>query len=296
MPCSEVLSRLNSVNTTQNPMTGTIAQLVALTCYGNAFLAGVDIPHFFPENSTCQFCDSIKFVELSKSSLGKITEATTAGSPDEWIEQIKKHGALGIRLLREPQNKAGVTDRMSAGFVGGGGSWMMEVLLPNNRSMLWAPRWEVWNQNAPQNKIWRVTYGLVAEIETKSFPTRALQAVKVDFQAGLEKIRAFSQQEKCDGFTKCFDSALKALAEPEADIGYHKDLFVAHSLSADGASLLKGAMGAWVFGGMGSWNDMGFDGERQKEYEQVSERLFSIVNEAISTAATSSIPLPKKDR
>ena len=37
----------------------------------------------------------------------------------------------------------------------------------------------------------------------------------------------------------------------------------------------------------GSWNDLGFDGSKQKEYESVSESLFSVINEAILTAANS---------
>lgn len=46
-------------------------------------------------------------------------------------------------------------------------------------------------------------------------------------------------------------------------------------------------MSAWVFGGMGSWDDMGFAGEAQKEYETVSKKLFQTLNEAIAVAASS---------
>ena len=34
---------------------------------------------------------------------------------------------------------------------------------------------------------------------------------------------------------------------------------------------------AWVFGGMGSWNDLGFQGEDQQTYERLSHRLFQLV-------------------
>jgi hypothetical protein len=40
---------------------------------------------------------------------------------------------------------------------------------------------------------------------------------------------------------------------------------------------------------MGSWNDMGFDGEEQKTYDLVSEHLFHAVNNAIAQAATSTM-------
>lgn len=55
----------------------------------------------------------------------------------------------------------------------------------------------------------------------------------------------------------------------------------------EAATLLDACQKAWVFGCMGSWNDMGFDGENQKTYDRVSERLFQAVNVAIEQAATS---------
>ena len=59
-------------------MNGPIAQIVALTCYGNAFLSGQDIGAFFPKNSTCTFCDRVNFVVVEKTFLGKAKEAEIA--------------------------------------------------------------------------------------------------------------------------------------------------------------------------------------------------------------------------
>lgn len=55
--------------------------------------------------------------------------------------------------------------------------------------------------------------------------------------------------------------------------------------------LLDACQSAWVFGGMGSWNDLAFDGAAQVEYEQVSERLFHTVVDVIQTAANASFLL-----
>jgi hypothetical protein len=40
---------------------------------------------------------------------------------------------------------------------------------------------------------------------------------------------------------------------------------------------------------MGSWNDLGFDGEAGAEYDGVSERLFRRLNAAVAAAAGQSI-------
>lgn len=268
-------------------MNGPLAQIVALTCYGNAGIGESDIPKFFPSNSTCQFCDSINFVKFKKPFIGQTKEVEIAKTPDEWTASLWSRGAKGIRLVRQAQNDPGISDRMSAGFVGAGGTWMMEVMRKDGTSEFWAARWDVWNQDAPERRIWRVTYGLLSEAATQPYTGRKLADVKTDFQASLTAIHAFSAKESCGGFTNCFAGGLTALEDPSADIGYHKDIALGGQLGEDAQSLLKAAMSAWVFGGMGSWNDMGFPGATQKEYESVSESLFRVLNEAIEVAASS---------
>jgi hypothetical protein len=77
--------------------------------------------------------------------------------------------------------------------------------------------------------------------------------------------------------------------------GYHKDLSPEGDLPEgdlpEAASILLDAVqSAWVFGGMGSWNDMGFEGPDQKEYSCVSELLFHAINETIEAATDASFP------
>ncbi len=81
-------------------MNGEIAQIVALTCYGNAFLKDIQVGEFFPGNSTCIFCDSVTFVTVEKSFLGKLKEKEVAKTPEEWFKFLKSSGAVGIRLWR----------------------------------------------------------------------------------------------------------------------------------------------------------------------------------------------------
>jgi hypothetical protein len=134
-------------------MNGPIAQFVALTCHANAFLQGQMVPPFFPGNSTCSFCDWIKFFGVSKALWGRIREEEVANSPDAWFAYLKAANVSAIRLLRRPQNHPKIPDRMSAGLVGGGGVWTMQAIRQNRKSAIWLSRWEVWNQNAPERRI-----------------------------------------------------------------------------------------------------------------------------------------------
>lgn len=269
-------------------MNGPIAQIVALTCYGNAFLAGHTNDQFFPANSTCQFCERVIFVTFDKNFFGKVKETEVASTPDDWFTLMKSRRALGIRLSRTAQNNPGIPDRMSAGFVGGGGTWTMELLFPKQTSEFWIARWEVVNQKAPDKRIWRVTYGRVSQAPTRPSPSLNLTQISTAMQASLQETRDFSAKHKLDGFTKWFDEALDTLSTKGKNRhGYHQDLAPKGFLSAEAAMVLDACQKSWVFGGMGSWNDLGFDGEDQKVYDRVSQRLFEAVNTAIGEATTS---------
>jgi len=268
-------------------MNGPIAQLAALTCHANAYLAGREIPGFFPSNSTCQFCDRIEFVELEPNPSGEPRATPVAATPDEWIHELPVRQVDGIRLIFGPRNDPNISDRLSAGFVGGGRVWTMEVVRDDGQSEFWSAEWRVWDQEAPEQRIWRVVYQLEATKASGAYRGRNLAIVRQAFRESLLEVKAFSERHTQGAFTEYFSEALLALDDYMADVGYHKDIALPGQLSEDAESLLKGSMRAWVFGGMGTWNDMGFEGALQTEYENVSDSLFDVVHEAIEAAVTS---------
>ncbi len=273
-------------------MNGPIAQMVALTCHGNAYLAGRYIGAFFPQNSTCTFCDRVNFVTVDKSFSGKTIEKEIAQTPDEWFLFLKLSNASGIRLSRTPQNALRISDRMSAGFIGGDGTWAMEILFPKNRSEYVQARWEVWNRDAADRRFWRVTYGRISTGETPKINSADLTLAVIRLTESLREIHAFAAQHDCGGLTKAFADALDTLDSKGQNLhGYYQDLCPANFLSLEAITLLDACQSAWVFGGMGSWNDLGFYGDDEKKYEQVSEQLFQAVNGAIIAAGNSRTPL-----
>jgi hypothetical protein len=270
-------------------MNGPIAQFVALTCHANAFLRGRIVPRFFPSNSTCTFCDLIQFVCVPKFLLGKIREEEVANSPDAWFAYLKADNISAIRLSRTPRNQPMVSDRMSAAFVGGAGTWAMEAVQQNGKRALWLSRWEVWNQNAPERRIWRVCYGRVSDLQSSATPVTDLEALAGRFRPRSLIFTSSPKSISVERFTACFSKAIETLdSGGEKRYGYHKDLATDGCLSALAMRLLDACQSAWVFGGRGSWNDMAFDGEVQIEYDRTSERLFLTLNEVIQAAANAS--------
>jgi hypothetical protein len=268
-------------------MNGPIAQLAAIACHANAFLAGRDIPEFFPSNSTCQFCDSIDFYQTVTDDFGKPRRQIVAESPDEWIHALPLREVDGVRLAFSRRNDPGVGDRLSAGFVGGGRVWRMVVLRDDGISEHWAEAWHVWDEQAPGRRIWRVSYTLESTEPREARAGRNLAIVKAALRGSLEEVLGFSKRHTEGVFASHFTEALAALDDAEADVDYHQDIAMPGQLGADAQSLLKAASRAWVFGGMGSWNDMGFREPVQTEYENVSDTLFDVVHEAIEVSVAS---------
>lgn len=275
-------------------MNAPLAQIVALTCHGNAVLQRRAVSaSFFPANSTCAFCDRVTFVLPKRSLLGRPQEKVVAPTPGDWFHSLKSSGATGIRLIRAPENRADFPDRILAGIVGGGGTWQMEVLQPDQRSAFWTARWEVWNQDAPEQRIWRVTYARTKEAATAPAVSHDLDEHTARLVQALTEIHGFTAQHDCDWFTQRFADALDTLkSKGQHRHGYHQDLAPDGFLPRKAQSLLDACQSAWVFGGMGSWNDMSFDGEEQVEYDRVSEQLFQTVCAAICAACSCPVSGP----
>ena len=258
-----------------------IAQVVALTCYANATLRGRIVPAFFPGHSTCQFCDSVEFVRPSRDGLIDVRLTRVADTPDAWFRYLETAGAASIRLLRDPPDNVAGTD-----------AWRMEAVQRDGRAAWWMSRWEVWSPKAPHRRIWRVQYRRGAEREASTAPSTPLALLADRFRAVLGDIRGFAESHNCGGFAASFAQAIDTIdSRGERLHGYHRDLAPDGCLPMLATCLLDACQSAWVFGGMGSWTDLAFDGAAQVEYEQVSERLFHTLVDVIQTAANASFLL-----
>lgn len=260
-------------------MQGSIAQILAVTLYGNAFLQGRRIGAFWPQASVFQFCSAVVF--------------RSTDSPREWTDPLAWFAGLqgsttGFRLHLTGRNDPNISDRDSTAFVGGGSRWIIEAVgaLANS---LWESTWDVGDINAPNKKIWRVTYDCIAPRWTAAPPpSHTLKDVRADLASALDDIARFAQRNDL-GFTEYFLQGRAALdAKDPFTHAYHHDLSPPGLLSLEALQILGACQAAWVFGGMGSWNDGAYGGNLTAEGDRLSERLFTCLQEALVAAANSS--------
>jgi hypothetical protein len=269
-------------------MNGEIAQFVALTSHGNAFLSGgYDARDFYPANSAFKFCNAVSFVEVKKFI--KTRETEVAEDPNTWFDTLKAGGCRRLHIGHRPSSNPIAPERMLAGFVGGGGTWFAAAAYPE-RADHWLTRWEVSAPDAPDQRIWKVTYGKVAsDKRVPQFEAPDLSARREELESVLARIESFAREHDIEFFASCFSKALEALASDEPAMPpYYPDLLPPVGYSTEARRILAACAYAWVFGGMGSWNDLGFESvEDQQEYERLSEELYVAVNRGIEKGANS---------
>jgi hypothetical protein len=271
-------------------MQGTIAQVVALTTHGNSILQGIpDLRslEFQASNSTFTYCEFVHFSRpASRFQIKK--DSVYAADPHNWFERLRKEGVSALRMSYRPSAENKIADRMLVGFVGGGGKWLIETRGPKH-SDFWESRWIVGNKDSSDKKIWRVTYMRIATSKPSDRDySENLEGLKEEMRENLMQITQFSRSQNLDWFTKAFESGLSRLDSQTPFEGlYHKDIAPIDFLPLFAEQLLGSAEAAWVFGGMGSWNDQGFGGQTQERYEDLSESLYKLLNRVIVAAANS---------
>ncbi len=274
----------------QFPMNGPIAQMVALVCHANAFLRGLSIPEFFANNSTCRLCDRVSFFSLSRKLFGKTRETEVASSPDEWFEHLKRAEIPEVGLCCASRHHPGMPESILATcHCDDRGTWSIKVSDPKARTGLWRSNWEVWNQQAPAGRIWRVAYDRFGERECHSDAFIDVDGSVVRLRTALQAVYTFSDKHDCSGATIFFARALETLDSRWANLhGLHQDLAPEGCLPPLARRLLDACQSAWVFDPDSPWTPVKLDAAARAEFARVSDRLFVALNEAIYAGANSS--------
>jgi len=271
-------------------MIGNVAQVVALISYGNTFLKTGESAEFFPANSSFQFCNNVDFRLITNGRFfvgGSVS--TIADNPSTWFDYLSSSNCERLRFYYRRCNSVDrLADYDLSGLVGSDyRDWFIEAVY-GKKSVLWRSFWDVTAPEAKNQKIWSVTYGTDGARVRQSCTAVKISDAVVILSDALKAAIEFAAKSALDGWNSTFVKALNVLSSdnPEDD-HYHKDLF-AEPLSMDKRRLFYAAAHAWVFGGMGSWDDNWFKSkEVQREFQRVTINLYDAVNNAYGAVVNS---------
>jgi len=271
-------------------MNGTTSQLLSLITHGNYFLTTGQIsPGYYPDNVTFKFCNKIDFLHLYTQADGTAEEKKVAADPIAWFNLLQQEGCRQLKAYYHPSegNENGTPDHQLAGFVGGGGTWLIETIY-DSYSDFWAARWEVTAKDDPEQKIWSIGYGrTVSQTKTINFSPDPLQ-VRKGLNDVLIDIHAFAAGHQLNNWANIFQGALNVLNGSAPGNNWFGSQINESGYDRSALQLMYAAMSAHVFGGMGSWNDLSFESpEDNKEYNELSYYLYDYINRALISSINS---------
>jgi len=269
-------------------MNGHIANAVALVCAGNRFLAGNDIEGFWPNAPVFKFMKLVEFRHPPSSGKDADDHPLVASDPMDWFDTLKPW-CRGLRLhsvipTRGPNQQLDTPDRMLAGFVGGGQRWLIEAA-GETESEIWEAFYRLGDRNDPERRIWKCTHilqGKSPRSEADAEPVLKLDEAVTRFRKALVHIETYARDEKHDDWAEIFNEATAVIdaGKPTIEQG---GMARFTGFNDAQAAVFEATSRAWVFGGMGSWNDLG-GGER---YDRVSQALYETLNDCIAALANS---------
>lgn len=271
-------------------MTGPLSQVVTLATFGNDFLFNDKLIEDFASNRSFKFCNTVDFRIFKKSIFGKEQkENVIANNPNEWFAYLKQTGCKKLRLyFRSSEDQSFAKDYKLAGLTGGGGTWFIEAVY-GSYSNAWASRWLVTKKDDPNHNIWTVNYGQTLSNLPVADVQHPLEECREELEQTLTEIEAFALAHNLEPWAKQFTEAKRALqSDAPENFYYNKELIPLKNYSLIAKQILFAAATGWVFGAMGSWNDLGFNtAEENEKYEKLSEQLYERINRAILSSVNS---------
>ena len=261
---------------------------LSLTAYGSAFLArpASGIPELFPTSSVFRFTHSIEFWRHARRFGVFRADECVGDRCAPWYADLRTRGALTIRLGRSaatPRNRV-LAPHVEAGFSGGLDT-VMAVRFADRHCALWSGRWAVTARKHPEQRIWSVK---VHGVRTHASPYEGpdLFAATGRLDAALEAVLSLvAGRRYFESWERTFRNARACLFSSAREIEYHPDLLPSEDYDLQARRLLAAASQAWVFGGMGSWNDVALEDDGR--YKPFTIELFEAVLDAVLAAANS---------
>jgi len=266
-------------------MIGSVAQIVALVSHGNHFLRSGKVDHFHPDNSTFQFCNNVDFrLQTHRRLFIGESISVIANDPQIWFQYLRETKCDRLNFsYRHSDRNGSLGDHNLTGLVGGGGEWSIEAIYGKSCAQ-WGSYWQVTDRKRSDQKIWTITYFSDGS-RREPAPFNSIHSSRETIVQALNEIIDFANTQSETAFIPYFEKALRSLDsnEPEGDF-YHRDLLIG-PITLETRQLFYAAAHAWVFGGMGWWNDRYFeDSETQKSFESITAGLYDAINDAYSAA------------
>jgi hypothetical protein len=259
-----------------------VAQLAALVAQGNAALAGdAEAGARVEAGSTFRYVRAVRF-ERQEGSPPVTTHAEDSAAG--WFRQLAEWGVTALWLDPRPLAVPTLAPHLLAAWTNGSRvSIVTEGAEPRLRWI--ASRHVDRVPTEADERVWAVhCVGRpdIADLAPRPTIPEAAAALEALVRAARELARRMDETF----WGGQLERALARLTDDDPATKHHDDV-LPPSAELDRRRLFAAAVGAYVFGGMGTWNDIGpppDDEEANAEYDRVTPALYAAVLDAVAAA------------
>lgn len=266
-------------------MNGELAALIALTFHGGAWLRNPngEPPALETENSSYKYVDTLQFTQSSRRWRRR---PIAQGGSASWLRDQAKSGVEDLRLA--PERSTAVSDLPPAVATAFANGMPRGIVSVGDVPALWLSTWDVTDQGRADNRIWGVsmTKADLPGAVPPAFGTDSLDGAKTHLASALGDIHGFAVRNDLSSWAEWFVKAQSELASPTPVVPYNADIAPPGTLTLAQHQLIAGGFQSWVFGGMGSWNDLWLEDESLgDELRRVTDNLYAAVMTALLVAS-----------
>lgn len=263
-------------------MNGELAQCIALVAHGNYLLQKgiIALPELSNINSTFKYVSSVMFARYRDKNQNRGTRV--ASTVMDWFNYLHSVGVKRLWNIAFASEHQDYPEYQASAFVGGVPR-AIQTDTPNGFE-LWYPAWQ--GGGAP-SRPWCVEYRGLMFAHSHAIALIDLAEVKMKLRKAITRAEGFAKRPTTNAveWAEWFSKALELLDSPAPVPPVHADMLPEEGYSIEARQILAAATQAYVFGGMGSWNDMGFeDSNTQLEYDSVSSELYEAIKFATVVA------------
>lgn len=206
----------------------------------------------------------------------------------DWFRFMRASGARRLWHIAFAWGRRDIAEHQAVAFAGGV-PMAIQADLPGAFE-LWYPAWRY--EGGAGSKPWTVEYRSLMFDTNHALPQLELGVVKARLRDAIAQAELFARGagDSTRYWAEWFSKALRLLDDTSPNPPYHPDMLPEEGYSLAARQILAAAAQAYVFGGMGSWNDLWLDEEgARREYERVTRELYESIKLA-TVAAPNSFP------
>lgn len=255
-------------------MNGELHQMLLLAANANRYIQTKEY------RSLDGFSDRNVFNLTFYNEGGQPIQAVFVADPvKSWMQDLRKRDCRGVLMI---QSDRAENERESSGFVGGGRRWVL-VARFDEFDEYWSAHWQL-GQRAPATR-WDIAYRCRRTTSTAIHPNRYdLNESQRRLEQTLKDIGQLAHEIGEEHWkTNFFDAALDLL---KGSTSFKRDL--PENYSEQAQRVFAAVYRCWVFGGMGSWNDVppysAHEHGKSAEFDAYSDALYNAMQDALEAA------------